>query len=161
MKNAIFFMVTIATVMLIANGCTKGDTGPAGRDGNANVLSRQFTVTWTQSPPDYFCDIYDPDITQAIVDYGSVEVYMSNGSNGWIALPCTLPITSSYSSTYTPVHYLNGVTIWKTDTDMAQAADPGPKTFKVVCISESFLYAHQKVNWKNYEEVKKILNLPY
>ena len=159
MKNSILLLLTLIALMITINSCIKGDTGPAGRDGNANVLSQQFTVTWTQSPPDYYCDIFDSDITQAIVDYGSVEVFMSNGSGGWIALPCTLPITSTYSSTYTPVHYLNGVTIWKTDTDLAQTADPGSKTFKVVCISANLLKAWPKVDWKNYEEVKKILKL--
>ena len=159
MKKSVYLVFTLLAVMITVNSCMKGDTGPAGRDGNANVLSHQYIVTWTQSPPDYYCDINDPDITQDIVDYGLVEVYMSNGSGGWIALPCTLPVTSTYASTYTPVHYLYGVSIWKTDTDLAQTTDPGPKSIKIVCISEGFLYANKNVNWKNYEEVKKVAGL--
>ncbi|MFH0893729.1 MAG: hypothetical protein V2A54_04775 [Bacteroidota bacterium] len=137
----------------------KGNYQPAGNYGNANIVSNQFTVTWTLSAPAYYCTIYDGNITQSIVDNGSVEVYMSNGSGGWIALPYTMPMSSTYASTYTPVHYLGGVTVWKYDTDYTQASDPGTTTFKVVCVSYAGKIANPNLNWNDYNEVKNAFNL--
>ena len=162
MKTSIFSIPVLLFMIVILQGCTKGDTGPqgpAGHDGNANVMTYVYNVSWVKSPPDYYTDIYDTDITQDIVDYGVVLVYMSNGSGGWIALPCTFPITSTYSTTYTPVHYLNGVTIWKTDTDLQQTSDPGSKSIKVIAISATVYKAHPTLNWKDCQEVERVLKL--
>jgi hypothetical protein len=51
------------------------------------------------------------------------------------------------------------VTVWKTDTDLQQTTNPGPTTFKVICISASVFLANKNVDWKSYEQVKKVLNL--
>jgi len=168
-KNiTLFIYLIIIGSLATMNSCKKDDDSAyqlkgnyqtAGNYGNANITSDQFTVTWTISAPAYYCDISDANITQEIVDNGSVVVYMSNGSGGWVALPYTLPMSSTYASTYTPVHYLDGVTIWKYDTDYTQATDPGSTTFKVVCISASARLANPNVNWNNYEDVKNTFNL--
>ncbi|MEI6900362.1 MAG: hypothetical protein WCL00_10830 [Bacteroidota bacterium] len=162
MKTSILSISILFLMMTIMQGCTKGDTGPqgpAGHDGNANVMTYVYNVSWVKEPPSYTCDIYDTDITQDIVNYGVVLVYMSNGSGGWTALPCTLPGGSTYTTSYTPVHYLNGVTIWKSDSDMQQTADPGTSSFKVIAISATVYKAHPTLNWKDCNEVERALKL--
>jgi hypothetical protein len=144
------------TLLIIVASCKKDDDSAYG---NAKIYSAQYTVTWTAEAPGYYCTIDDEYITQDIVDNGSVEVYMSNGSDGWISLPMTLPISSTYSSTFTPVHYLGGVTVWALDTDTEQSADPGSTTFKVVCISAAVKLANSNLDWNNYAAVKKAFNL--
>jgi hypothetical protein len=165
---SIKYFVFALLISLAACEGDKGDVGPAGpagptgatgATGNANAKVQTFTgVTWTISAPGYYCSMTDADITQDMVDNGTIMVYLSNGSGGWIALPYTIPINSTYSSTFTPVHYLNGVTVWKYDTDYTQAVDPGPKTFKVVVIA-----GHSPLpiglNLTNYDAVKAAFNL--
>jgi hypothetical protein len=124
--------------------------------GNADISSNTYTTTWTFQDPSYYCDLSVPEITQDIVDNGAVFVYMSNGNGGWTALPHTEPIDGSYSSTYTPVHFVGGVRIWKTDTDLL-TLDPGSSTFKVVVVSENGLAKRPNLNWEDYNEVKAVV----
>lgn len=148
--------------LVIIGSCKKDDDSAyalKGSAGNANIYSTQYTVTWTLQAPGYYCTMEDVNITQDIVDNGIVEVYMSNGSNGWIALPITIPVDSSYSSTFTPVHYLGGVTVWAYDTDTQQSGDPGSTTFKIVCISAVARLANPNLDWNNYAEVQRTFNL--
>ena len=162
-KNLILIAgLFILSNLITLNGCKKDDDSAfqlKGNYGNANVYSGQFTVTWTLSAPAYYCDIIDNNITQAVLDYGSVQVYMNSGSNGWIALPYTIPMSSSYSTTYAFAHYLGSVRVIKSDTDYTQTVNPGATTFKIVCISASGRKANPNVNLNNYEEVKKAFNL--
>ena len=159
MKNLIY--VALLATLFISCKKEAGPQGPAGTNGtngNANVKTNQYTVSWTQSFPGYYCTIYDANITQAIVDSGAVEVYMQN-SPGWNALPLTITYTATITSVYTPVHYLGQVTIWKFDTDDAQTTDDGPTTFKVVCIAGGIQQLHPNVNWNKYEDVRTTFNL--
>lgn len=127
--------------------------------GNTDIKTNIHTVyTWTFEDPSYTCVINDADITQDVVDNGAVHVYMSNGGGGWVALPCTLPMSETYASTYTPVHFVGGVKIWQTDTDLL-TLDPAQKTFKVIILSEHDMILHPNVDWTNYEEVETALHL--
>ena len=154
-QNCITGLIFIASLVVVAS-CKKDDDSAYG---NAKIYSTQYTVTWTIDAPGYYCTMDDVNITQDIVDSGIVEVYMSNGSNGWISLPITMPISSTYSSTFTPVHYLGGVSVWAYDTDTEQSADPGTTTFKIVCISAAAKLANSNLDWNNYAEVKNAFNL--
>lgn len=161
MKNMIKFQKSITgfifiTLLVIVSSCKKDDDSTYG---NANIYSAQYTVTWTMEAPGYYCTMDDANITQDIVDNGIVEVYMSNDSDGWVALPITIPVLSTYSSTFTPVHYLGGVTVWAYDTDTEQSGDPGTTTFKIVCISAAAKLANSSLDWNNYAAVKKAFNL--
>lgn len=127
--------------------------------GNTDIKTNIHTVyNWTFEDPSYTCVINDADITQDVVDNGAVHVYMSNGGGGWVALPCTLPMSETYASTYTPVHFVGGVKIWQTDTDLL-TLDPAQKTFKVIILSEHDMILHPNVDWTNYEEVETALHL--
>ena len=149
MNSSTFTLFFIGLLLFVS--CSKD------KYGNTDISSNTYTTNWTFQDPSYYCDISVPEITQDIVDNGAVFVYMSNGNGGWTALPFTEPIDGSYSSTYTPVHFLGGVRIWKTDTDLL-TLDPGTSTIKVVTVSEHGLAERPNVNWVDYEEVKKELD---
>ncbi len=94
---------------LLFSSCAKdgatGPTGPAGKDGNANVITRSFTVydsTWTMggysfnpsvnSTTTWFAKVYtvvDSAITSGVVDSGMVLVYFRSysGDSAWVPLP--------------------------------------------------------------------------
>ena len=126
--------------------------------GNTDTETNTYSVSWTWEDPSYTCTISDPAITQEVVDKGAVLVYISNGNGGWVALPCTIPIDGTYSSTYTPTHYVGGVKIWKTDTDLL-TLDPGTSSIKLVILSQHALLENPNVDWTDYKEVEEAVAL--
>ncbi len=152
-----------------------GTAGTPGKDGNANVKSRVVTVNasdWIKSfygtsTTQYYyrVNLPIPEVTKEILDKGLVMTYRSNSSsnaNSFISLPFTSAFsagTSTFITTWTPVHYEGGVTIWKEDSDLLTLEPTGGYTFKVVAITPSGLAAHPNVNYKNYAEVAATFNL--
>lgn len=148
MKNLLFL---IGFISFILSGCQKESYG------NTDITSDTYTVSWVFDDPSYKTTISEPQITQDIIDNGAVMVYKSNGNGGWIALPYTLPIDNTYSSTFSYVLYDGGVTVWKTDTDLL-TLDPGTSTFKIVILSQHGLIKHPNLDLTDYKEVEKALN---
>jgi hypothetical protein len=149
MKRIIFFS---AILVALFTSCSKKTYG------NTDITSDTYTVSWTFDDPSYKTDIPEPLITQDIIDNGAVMVYISNNNGGWVALPFTLPMDNTYSSTFSYVLYNGGLTVWKTDTDML-TLDPGMTTFKVVILSQHGLIQHPGLDLTDYEAVEKELNL--
>lgn len=149
MKRIIFLS---AILVALFTSCSKN------KYGNTDIISDTYTVSWTFVDPSYKTEISESLITQDIIDNGAVMVYKSNGNGGWIALPYTLPLNATYSSTYSFVLYDGGLTVWKTDTDML-TLDPGTTTFKVVILSQQGLIQHPGLDLTDYEAVEKELNL--
>ena len=156
----LIMLIGIFTVMI--NGCAKdgapGAQGPAGVNGNANVLgSNTISVTssdWTLSG--YYTTSFTlPAITQAIVDKGVVMVYEKMGAASWQCMPYTAGIEER-DFTFA----VGTFKIWVHNTDGSATTNPGAQTYRAVAISASNLIAHPNVNWKNYQEVKTIFNLP-
>ena len=130
-KTAILSMLTL----LVLSSCGKS------KYGNTDISSSTFTVTWIFEDPSYTTTLDVPEITQDVLDNGAVMVYMSNFDGVWTALPCTIPMSTSYASTYTPKIYFGGVTIIQTDTDLL-SLDPGLLEFKVVVLTQKQMEAH-------------------
>ena len=149
MKRIIFLS---AILVALFTSCSKN------KYGNSDIISDTYTVSWTFVDPSYKTEISESLITQDIIDNGAVMVYKSNGNGGWIALPYTLPLNATYSSTYSFVLYDGGLTVWKTDTDML-TLDPGTTTFKVVILSQHGLIQHPGLDLTDYKAVEKELNL--
>jgi hypothetical protein len=149
MKNLLLF---IGFISFILSGCQKETYG------NTDITSDTYVVSWVFDDPSYKTTISEPKITQEIIDNGAVMVYKSNENGGWIALPYTLPIDNTYSSTFSFVLYDGGVTIWKTDTDLL-TLDPGTSTFKIVILSQHGLIKHPNLDLTDYKEVEKALDL--
>lgn len=81
--NSGIAMLTACLVML--SSCKKGDTGPAGPAGTANVIYSNWMDTnpWVASTTStgagkktYYFDIAAPKVTQDIIDKGTVLVYV-------------------------------------------------------------------------------------
>ncbi len=140
-------------------GCAEdGATGPAGADGNANVIGTN-TVTvssWTSSDNNRFwsATLLAEGITQSIVNNGTLSVFMSDNNGGWFAMPYSIGVSS-----WTYGFGVGFVNIYYTNTSYTATPNPGPRTFRVVIISSSNRMAHPNVNWNNYDEVKTALNL--
>jgi hypothetical protein len=151
----------IVVTALLFNSCIgeQGPVGPAGEDGNANVKSSSLTTSgWNYLSPDWYINFSYNAITQDILDNGAVLVYVQSGSN-YFQLPYTFYPSSTYSRTYTFKHYLGGLSVYVTDSDLTQPANPGLLTFKVVVIASSALAKHPNVDLNNYNEVKKTFEL--
>jgi len=145
-----FILVAIVGITTIF-GCAKdgengkdGLPGPAGPTGNANVKSLTFDVySWNWSSNNAW--LYSTDITEAIVNSGSVQVYMetSSYSGKWAALPFN---SSGVNVIYAyEVNYVNIV------------ASPQPTSherFKIVIIASSARLANPNIDYTNYYEVK-------
>ena len=157
----------IAGATTFSNCAKDGAAGPAGKDGldgkdgedgYSNVVSSSIiSGNWTFLSPSWSQSFTYAAITQDILDNGAVLVYVASGVN-YYQLPYTFYPTSSYSRTYNYVHYLGGLKVYVTDSDL-NTPQPGTLEFKVVVIEASFLMKNPNVDLKNYEAVKKAFNL--
>jgi len=155
---------------LIFTGCSKkGDTGPAGpqgpagtngtngQDGNANVAGSNSVAvsnwSYDNTTNAWTAQLQWPSITQAIVDKGSVQVFIGNGTAAWSAL--TYVDGNLYCGYGFTVGYVN---LFISTTDGSLANNPGTLYFRIVAISASQKAAHPNTNWKNYDEVMSIVN---
>jgi len=88
----VFSVLSVAVVMLLtvfitSTGCKKGDTGPKGDTGNANVmyspwLSVKYSMTIPQ-PNDtvYIATINAPQITDSVISKGDVRIYVNTNTS--------------------------------------------------------------------------------
>ena len=163
MKKTIVLVFIVIAVMLTSNGCKKpkdgatGPQGPAGTNGNANVIgSTLYTDSGSWRPIStwgFSTEFTLGAITQAVVDKGVVMVYEELGT-GWMALPYTYGIVSRSFS-----FDVGTIKIRIINTDLSNATNPGAIGYRFVVITSSNRIAHPNVNYKNYEEVKKTFNL--
>ncbi len=155
MKNSMLLVLALVTIMLTFNSCRKGDTGPQGPTGNANVIgTNTITVSsWNASGHNWTADLLTNAITPDIVDYGSVQVFIQYG-NEWWALPDINGVN------VTQFGFSDGyVSLLNSNTDDTQALYPGVQTFRIVIISSSNAKAHPDMNWNNYEEIKQTYSI--
>ena len=156
------FIKTISTSLLLLSivllsGCEK--EGPAGADGNANVVSTTFTSSaWTFNSPSWMLSYNYPAITQEIINTGAVLVYI-RVNNSYNQLPLTFYQSSDYSTTIEVSNSVGGVNIFWTDSDLVQPINPGTQTFKVVVIAASAKIQNPGVDYSNYEDVESAFNL--
>jgi hypothetical protein len=134
-KISIYSLALMGLFLILVCSCKKDDDSTYG---NANIVTKKFTLNWTISAPNVICEIVDPDITQEVLDNGSVQVYIEyiNGSDMWIQLPFTWPESSTNAAVFTPIIYLGGVMILLSNTDYSQVNIPVITMGKIVCISD-------------------------
>jgi hypothetical protein len=87
MKNLMFLLL----VVILFSGCAKdGETGPAGQDGNANVLVEIISVfveDWEIQNGVYHAQVSSELLSDDIVENGTVNLFMDAGPGVWLALP--------------------------------------------------------------------------
>lgn len=171
MKKTIFKAGLFLVVALFAMSCSKdGAVGPAGANGingtngtngNANVIgTNTFSVppsSWTSSGGNsiWSTTLVVPQITQAVVDRGTVSVFYQSGSI-WMALPNSNP-QNHYFSNFGFI--VGGVGVYMV-AEQGYTITPGTTIFRVVVISPSNKMENPNTDWNNYNEVKSALNLP-
>ena len=72
--------LVVASSILLWTGCAKdGNQGPAGLDGNANVIASKWITPggWDGSSGDWYFDVQNSAITMDIVESGVVLAYAS------------------------------------------------------------------------------------
>ena len=189
MKKTIFKTAVILFSAIMTISCSKdgaigpqGATGPAGTNGingtngtngidgingtngNANVVgSNSFSTTSTNWASALGGVIWTANltgassITQNIVDKGIVSVfrmYTNNGATQWSPLPDT-NINQNLSFSYG----VGTISFLMQSTNAVAIANPGVITVRYVVISPSNRIANPNTNWKDYEQVKKVLHL--
>ncbi len=164
MKSKIYLAAVALSAIALFGGCAKdgatglqGPQGPAGADGtNANITGTlPINVNWAYNSGTYtYTDtLVDADITQDIVNTGSVQVFaLYNGVEWWI-----LPDVNGKSVT-TYGYSVGYVSLQCSDIDVNTTPTP-PATVRVVIISSTARMAHPNVDWSNYAEVKAALHL--
>ena len=118
--------------------CKKGDTGPAGANGKNGVANIQ-TATVTTNNASWVLDNSDNSynatltyaaITQAVVEKGTIQVFISDGNGAeWLALPFSYG-TVQYNYSYKVGEILLTVTLSNGNAPNS----PGGQQFKVVVI---------------------------
>lgn len=160
MKNKLTLL--FSTALLAFTGCKKDVAGPQGEpgaDGNANVTSATISIsTWVLSGVRYSATLSIGAITQDVMSNGAVLFYISDGGNGWIAMPYSFYM-SGYQSMFYADWYLGGATIYNKNSNLSAPAYPGTRVFKIVTIGGAARLAHQELDYNNYELVKKTFNL--
>lgn len=161
--KSILILVVIVGISTIFSCTKEGEKGEAGvngvdgQDGNANVIATNTSTTnngnWILSGNFYYADFTIYEISQNIVDYGTVIVYIQNGG-GWEALPYTwgnLSISYGFS--------LESVRVYFANTDGSQTTNPSVQTFRTVIIPSSARLTNPNIDYTNYHEVKGAFNL--
>ena len=151
-KSIVFF--ALIAILISCNACTKGEQGPTGADGNANVYGSNYVdVNWSLDNNFYFTKIMVPEITQDILDYGLVNVFILYGNEWW-----SLPDINGVNSTI--YGFGEGyVSLINSNSDGSTPPYPAHSTFRVIVISSTYKAANPTVDWNNYKEVKIALNL--
>ena len=143
----------MAGSLLMLNSCSK--QGPAGPEGNANVIGESpFTVsTWSFTSNVYSATLSDNNITDDVVSGGIVEIYKQYPDGSWTNLPDINGITSTVYN-----FYPQGFVISILNSDGSAPAAPGAITFRVVVVPSSVRKANPNTNWKNYNEAIAAVN---
>ncbi|MBL7998251.1 MAG: hypothetical protein JNL32_06380 [Candidatus Kapabacteria bacterium] len=147
MKHILHVILLVCLVMYL-NSC-KGNTGPVGPAGNANVQSMTIAQqTFTDDGLGGFqVALQTPMLTQAVLSSGAVLVYMQAIAvpGSWVALP-----TSVGGFNYNVVISQGLVSVYVNQLPASAF------NFRVVIIPKA---AAIKSNPANYEDVAKEFNL--
>ncbi len=165
--------ITAAFLMLIATlgSCVKGDKGDTGiagtngtngTNGNANVHAYSFTVNpgnWISAGAGfYYCDVPFTQITSDIVNSGTVSMFEEGTTGVWIAMPYSIPYSSSGSLYYGFNYSLGYVRVNVSNSSTGAITFSSAINYKAVVISASLRKANPNVNWGDYNKVMKLVN---
>ncbi len=155
------FTLFLIGFMIVSGSCTKEESAPAGPRGAAGPAGTSplysvgtFTVnSWTASGNAWVSQIGFTQITQSIVDNGTIQVFIQYGTEWW-ALP---DIDGKNSTVY---GFAPGyVSLINSNSDFTPAVNPGVRVFKIVIISQIKKQDNPDVDWTDYKEVKRVLKL--
>lgn len=163
--SKIYATIVLATLTILINSCKKNETGPAGKDGSANVTATVFTASsWTYSSPYYYINLSVPELTSTNINSAAVMVYFNKNNGSWVAVPFT-----QYNS---PSNYFMGFNTstgnvqvtWAYDSSLSSGSNPNAYygatvSLKVVVIPPSMIKLYPNIDLRNYSEVRETFNL--
>ena len=163
-KIGLLLLISIATLSF--DGCkkdkgVKGDKGDTGATGNANIQSFSFTVyatdwIWTGSPQYKRYSVTTCSlITSTIMSSGALMLYNTYGSY-LEPLPYSFPLSSTKTRSYTVEYALGEIYINVYNSDYSDPM-PSTETYRLVAIPPAIKKANPNVNWKDYNEVQKLI----
>ncbi len=168
------FCLFLFSFLIFNSSCTKeGPIGPAGidgtngKDGNANVSSRELFIEpthWTAvgvfGTPNFHrtLEIPIPALTTSIASTGLVLVYFkSAGTDNWRQLPYTRT-TSSFTEVFDFTHKSGLITLKVEASDNRAFAHAG--TIRIVLATKAGrVRAEGDVDFGNLHEVEDFFNL--
>lgn len=153
-----FFTLFLSTTNV---SCKKGDTGPKGDTGVANAIySAWANVTFSAGVPQpgdtfAFGTIAAPKITKDVLDKAEIKVYANLGT---AAAPQIVPIP------YLDLIYgfwinIDYIEVGKINLVSNVNASSVPFRYIIVNPTISANGRAASINWNNYSEVQKALNL--
>lgn len=154
LRNTLLFAFGIA---LLSGSCgkqvagPKGDTGAAGKDGNANVSGTNSIALsyndWTEFGKEWLAYLFYDKITNDILNTGSVQVFMQK-DNAWWGLPYLEgDAYTNYGVEAGKIKLVHG------ESHGGLPDRPVSANYRIVVIAASQKASHPGVNWNNYEEV--------
>lgn len=184
MKTLILLFFTFITALTF-QACKgpAGDVGPAGQPGATGAVGATGTqgpagasssvqttawmsvksAQWQQGPTQkthFSVNLSVPAITQAVLDKGLVIGYFRPApvANAVFALPYTAPGYGVLNFTPFVSGGKGGAEI-AVDNETITTAPAGELLFRIVVVPPAAGGRLPAINWKNYEEVKRVLNL--
>jgi hypothetical protein len=150
-KSITLNLVVLVSICVTIISCKKGDVGPAGANGVANIQAGTITTNnsaWSFDNTDnsYNAILNYSAITQSVVENGTVQVFIGDGlGTEWAALPF------SYSDLqYNYSYKLGQVLVSLTLSTGSVPSNPGGQQFKVVVIPP----AAKSINPSNIDSKK-------
>lgn len=156
--------------LLMMSACKKeGPAGPAGKDGNANVISSN-TVTlnfWNTVYDDgteftYSSNLTWGEITQDVRDNGLVIAYMKdNSTSSWYAMPYSYS-GDGYGYTFNYDFNIGTANIYYEGYD--NSGSPGASaltglfTVRLVAVPAAIRQANPDIDWTSYEQVSTLIS---
>jgi hypothetical protein len=172
--TSVAFAALALTLGLTFTSCKKGDTGPAGdkgatgntgatgATGNANVTSITLNAnSWTWDGVEYWRSATWTGVSQltsAVVNSGAVMLYQNDGNGYFAALPITANISATVQEHDFFIYSTNTISVFIENSDLSDP-NPPPFSYKLVCIPPAIIKSNPKLDLKNYNEVKQVLNL--
>lgn len=169
MKQLMIIALLFVSLVTIT-GCAKdglngkdGQNGKDGIGGNANLVHYTYTIQanqWSvrgvfgQPGFQYYYEINIPGITQNVMDYGAVMVYVKLND-----LFYPLPAIANYNGYVNTMQnnvYMNMIEIFIEDTDFKTEA-PGQFTFKVV-VFDQIKSLPKSLDIKDFKQVEAYMN---
>jgi hypothetical protein len=150
----------------------QGPGGPAGPEGSANVIYSEWldvaydadTIHLASGVIDtigYFASIEVPKLDLDMLGNGEIKVYL-NGFSAADPAVIPLPYYSVYTNlSITPTFYVNEIALYSNGDISTVLDNQGTKyqQYRYVLIPGGEAARKAKIDWNNYEEVKKYLGL--
>lgn len=174
--NILISAVMLLTVMLLSS-CREGPVGPAGRDGYSNVSILTFDIFkdgWGRNLNEtnsWFYDLSTSRIDYNILDAGAVFFYYgliesSGYVDKWYSVPFTdvyLKDGRYYENIMDATYSLNLISITVRDTDPVYIDWPFTEKIRIKAVilevAQANILKQNNIDTKNYNEVKKALNI--